>query len=274
MKLRAMPDNKLLLTLTGLSSEEGHVRFADLLKELSNLETALREIDKGSSNAGKPTVYYRVTALSHNSPATFELEERPLVNSSDREPNHPIRELARILANLDHPQEVADVDAQILSSIASMARPVGKSLAGASIATDSVSFELDSTIPRKIRDLLRPAEEYGSVAAGMLDAINIHEGANVFTLYPDVGAPKISCNFPKALLPQALEAIGNFVEIRGQFRKRRSARFPFAATVNELERLPGQEEAPSLMDLRGIAPDLTKGLASVEFISKMRGVSA
>lgn len=268
MRIEQMPDNKLRLTLSGFASENGHVRFSDLVKELSSLETALVELDRGSSNRRRQTVYYRVTEISHNSPAVFELEEVPV--SAEIVPNAPILALAKILGGINSFEAMAEVDSSVLTSIASMARPVGKTVAAATIQTNGFVFELDRRVPARVQEILRPVEEYGSSAAGMLEAINIHNGANQFTLYPDVGAKRIACHFPKDLLPRALEGIGRFVEISGEFRKRRAARFPFAASVTALEVLPDDSEIPDVINLEGIAPEMTGGLSAADYLEKIR----
>lgn len=45
-------------------------------------------------------------------------------------------------------------------------------------------------------DALAVEEECEGAIEGMLEQINLHHGANVFYIYPEIGPRKISCHFP------------------------------------------------------------------------------
>jgi hypothetical protein len=121
--------------------------------------------------------------------------------------------------------------------------------------------------------LERPPAElaaYGFVR-GKLEAIDLHDSANVFKIYPQVGPSKIACHFPNALLDDAIRAVNHSVEVHGMLSYRANEPFPYAvevARITDLER--ENEEPPAFEDLVGSAPDLTGGVPAEDWIAERR----
>jgi len=107
----------------------------------------------------------------------------------------------------------------------------------------------------------------------VLEAINVHDGANVFRIFPDVGPSRVTCHFPSLLERDAVQAIRRFVEVTGILRYKAAADYPHEIEVRALEVLPLEEDLPSLEDLRGSAPDCTGHLLSEEFVRGLRDVA-
>lgn len=76
MPTRAEREHKIRLVLNGLASEGGHVRASDLQRELYLLLAFLQKAEEAPAEGSDTSVYYVVTALRHDSPATIELEAR------------------------------------------------------------------------------------------------------------------------------------------------------------------------------------------------------
>jgi hypothetical protein len=68
-----MNDNKFTLVLKGDEADDS-LRLSDLIDQLDSLKAILNQLDKRISGRKSPGLYYRVTKLSMNSPATIELE--------------------------------------------------------------------------------------------------------------------------------------------------------------------------------------------------------
>lgn len=64
--------------------------------------------------------------------------------------------------------------------------------------------------------------------------------------------------------------IGREVRAKGKLTYRSRENFPAYIQVQELEILPPDEDLPSIMEIKGIAPNLTGGKSSEEFIRGLR----
>ena len=123
---------------------------------------------------------------------------------------------------------------------------------------------------RSIDRLLGPESIQTGSISGKLDAINVHNKVNKFYLYPAIGPKKVMCRFPENMVREAIGAIQGHIEVTGTFKYRRRDFFPYEIEVDKFQLFPPISELPSLMSLRGIAPDATGGLDSVAFVRERR----
>jgi hypothetical protein len=63
------------------------------------------------------------------------------------------------------------------------------------------------------------------------------------------------------------------VRVDGTLRYKWLSPYPYAVTATDIEIYPPEDQLPTIMELRGIAPDATEGLKAEEFIEKIRGRS-
>ena len=162
------------------------------------------------------------------------------------------------------------IDTEILESFRTLIRPVGKTIKSAALLFNDTVVELTEQIGDRIDRALAVEEEcYGS-AEGMLEQINIHREANTFHVYPEVVATKISCEFSKSILDDALYGVGKRVDVFGLLRFRTGSNFPHQIIAERISVFPTDQELPDWEDLRGRAPDTTGGLSSEEFIRELR----
>ena len=104
---------------------------------------------------------------------------------------------------------------------------------------------------------------------GMLEMLDIH--TNQFRIYPIVGAKKIDCYFSDDDLQQkVIAAINRYVNVEGEFKYKKFAKFPYAAKITDIEIYPNEKELPTLFDLYGVAPNATGNLSSESFVRKNR----
>jgi hypothetical protein len=113
-------------------------------------------------------------------------------------------------------------------------------------------------------------EECEGAVEGRLEQINIHEGANNFHIFPEVGPRKLTCHFPTRLYDDAVSAVGKRVEVTGTLRYRLGANFPHQIAVTQIEAYPPETDLPDWDDLRGRAPDAINGLSSEAFVRELR----
>jgi len=119
----------------------------------------------------------------------------------------------------------------------------------------------------------RPSAELAShgFVRGKLEAINLHDSANVFTIYPRVGPSKIACHFPTALLDDAIHALNHSVEVHGVLSYRDQEPFPYSVEVARITDLElDVEEPPAFEDLLGCAPGLADGVPAEDWIATRR----
>lgn len=253
------------LILEGLASEDGHVPFATFLQELQHLRAALKAV--GGPRRG---VGYRVVELSHASPAIVGLES---VQTAGHEPTSDtaILDLGRLLSDIEEEDaEPGEHAPAAVTNLIQMTHPVGRRVASAKLDVAGRTFNLGLSFRERGERLLAPEEHYDGAIRGMLEAINIHEGANRFWIYPDIGPSRVSCHFVRELEETALGAVGRFVEVRGVFYRKLVARFPHRAEVKVMEVYPPEEELPTLEELRGAVPGVTGDLSAEEFVRRIR----
>jgi hypothetical protein len=258
--------NRITLILEGIPESEGRIRLATFISELQNFSAALSRIYRETAE-GKAATVFNVVELSYNSPmkvvvaaATGQEHVAALVTQRFE----AVTEAVTTGGSLD------TYDADLLNDLRSLARPVGTQLKYATLLINDNQFELTDEVTKRVDTALEVDEECSGYIEGRLEQINIHEGANTFHIYPDVGPRRVSCHFPNALLDDAIFAVGRKVEVSGLMKYRHGAAFPHAIAVNGIESFPPDDELPTWEDLRGRAPNATGALSSEAFVREMR----
>ena len=130
--------------------------------------------------------------------------------------------------------------------------------------------DASQTLPDQRRD----ASVLGSVS-GKVEAVNVHGNKPVFFLYPVSGPFKVRCRFePSLLLDDLREAIDRHTTVYGMLDYEVGEPFPVEVVVERVEVSPPDTELPTLRSLIGIAPDLTGGIDSVEYVRGLRDAEA
>jgi hypothetical protein len=266
-----MAEHRLTLTLEGLPADDGHVRLTDFLRELQLLSSTLLRAERAIAPEGRPGTTYRIVDLSHSSPARVVIEAYAKRQSPD------LRRaiIGTVFAALSQLQknEVPDVvDAEFLEDLHEMARPVGKTLARVTLASNNNEEVVFSPKFREtVAEILAPQLAAHGFIRGKLEAINLHGSANVFKIYPHVGPAKVACHFPSALLDEAIRAVNHDVEVHGLLRYRTHDPFPHAVEVARIVVLEREREGPpGFDDLLGRAPHLADGIPAEDWIARKR----
>lgn len=258
--------------LDGLESEGGHVRADEFVDRVGYLLEALNGIDRIIGDSPTPKLYYRVVQLSHSSPVKLTIE--PVVKRGTRVPSDYItrcrtRFFRDLTAIRTMSKETEEIDLDVLEDIERLVFGVGQEFKAAGIKNGEDAVELDRQFENNVKKLTGEEDtSYGSLE-GKLDTANIHGNISRFWIYPTVGAQKVRCDFlpgNKLLIRQAL---GEYVRVEGLKFFRASSPFPFRIKVRDFEVVSTKEAVP-IERLRGIAPDATGGMSSIEFIRKIR----
>jgi hypothetical protein len=261
-------DDRITLIIEGLPEDEGQVRLGAFMSQLQNLSATITKLDR-EANEGKQATQYRIAELSYKSPVRIVIEPHNL--SKQPYVGHAIVEsLGRVTHALENGEDLSGLDADLLEDIRGLAKPVGKSVANVTLLFNDHRFDLTPKVAAKVDTALAVDEECEGYIEGMLEQINLHDGANVFYVYPEIGPRKLTCHFPTRLYDDAVSAVGRKVEVYGTFRYRSGASFPHQVQVSQIEPFPPISELPDWDDLRGMAPDATGELSSEAFIRELR----
>ena len=262
--------NTIEFTVDGLARYSGDITLGGFLYQLRNLYEALRLTDRLLSKSPRTTAIYRITDLSHSSPATVEIAATP--KSPD----------------IDHTEEILDglvgsmnqiakdgtapnwVNRDLLKRLRDLNGPVGRSVQAATLRREGHAVELTQLLKAKIEVILAPEDTFEGSLKGRLEAINLHDQTNTFRIYPPAGPSRVTCHFPKELREEAIRALDRDVVVAGVLRYKANAPFPEEIDVKGIDVLPGVADLPTLIDLKGAAPEATGRQTPAEFVRKLR----
>lgn len=263
-----MTSHRVKLIVDGLDQDEGDVRLEVFVKELQKLQSALARADESVAD-GERCSYFAIVGLSHSSPATIELEARVIKNRQDYR-DSAIKILTDAIASVERGEFTPDADYELLADIRELAAPVGTSLRSAHLVVDGASHYLTENIATKINTFLADQEECFTTVEGMLERVNVHDDANVFTIFPYVGAKRVKCHLPQELADKGLSAIRRRVAVSGVAKYRKFAAFPHEIQADDLQIYNVEDDLPTFDDLRGMAPDATGTMSAEDFVREMR----
>ncbi len=266
--------HQITWTVEGPDKENGHVRADEFIDKVDHLLSALNGVDRVVSGTSQPTLYYRIVALSHSSPISITIEPVVKTNVIRNPPRDYIavrhhrffQELEAIGRNAPVSE---DIDDALLEDFRDLAAGRGEAFTAAKISNHEAQVAIDETFEANVTRLL--GEEYASYGSveGKLEKLNIHGKARRVWLYPTVGADKILCDFPPGTRQQILAAADHYVRAQGYKYFRPQSLYPFRVKVLEFEVIESDEDG-SLSQLRGIAPDATGEMSSVDFVRSIR----
>lgn len=261
-------DDKITLIIEGLPEDEGQVRLNAFMSQLQRFSGTVSKLDREANN-GKHTTYFRIADLSYSSPIRVVLVPQPLPKQA-YSGGAIIDSLARVTTALENGDDLSGLDADLLEDIRGLAQPVGKAIKSAALVFRGHSFALTEGVAHKLDAALATDETCAGAVEGMLEQINLHDSANVFHIYPEVGPRRVTCRFSTRLYDDAVSAVGRRVEVFGELHYRRGAKYPHHIAVGQIEAFPPDLELPDWDDLRGRAPDATGGMTSEAFVRELR----
>lgn len=262
-----------------------NVRLTDFLQQLEALRTSLRRTE--SLVTGQETLDWEIVALSHSSPATVVLE--PILPPEDepdeerkgkrkRKRKRPDPRAKVVNRFFDYMQSLTyrasappEMDRETLRAFQDLTAPVRHDRVRATISNGSKSVEIVGAVDATVNQLLAPRFRETGAVEGRLEYLNIHGGKYRFRIWPEVGPARVQCIFPKSKLSDARNAVGFNVRVSGELVFRERDEFPFRVHVEDIERLPEDDELPKMSDLLGaVSAKYLKGMSSEDFIAAVR----
>lgn len=265
-----MKSSKFKITITGADADNS-IRLGDLVDQLNAVKASLNQVDIAVTGERTPSLFYRITSISMNSPAVFEFEAVPIANKS--KPIHGRRvvsKFTRDLKTLIAGKRPKEADLDLMESYGALVRPMHSHLSQIQLQYDNVDMDLPRNLDTRIDSILGPDQtELGSVV-GHLDAIDIHNKRNFFKVYPVVGPSSIKCSFREGMLREAVDGINHFVRISGELHFKKTEKFPHLIKVSKIDVLPKRTDNAILSGLRGIATGALGSVSSHEYVERVR----
>lgn len=256
--------------MEGLPEDNGNIRAAIFASELQSFLSLLRETNFHLARYRKSTFDLKIIDLSHRSPATVVFEAVPK-DTEDYDWFEPtINHVFDLFEDIQEQVPMATVDNRLLEALQKFVKPLGQKIDSLKIMTDGRVIKANKEFSAKVDLAIAPEENFPGSIRGVLEYLNLHDENRTFRIYPDIGPSKVNCIFPDELTERAIKAIRSFVEVHGILHQKKVADFPNEIEVQDIDIFPPDDELPTLSDLRGMSPDATGDLTSVEYVRKVR----
>ncbi len=261
--MRLMSANQITVRLVGSDEDNGAVRFDDFRSFCESVSKCLRKSETLVSSQ-PPRTRYRIADLRCAS-ATITLQAIPPVDGPDR--REEVLSLFQDTVDRLQTGRPPDrrVDRESLEAFHDLISPLHHKTKEVWIGSSLLTVQYEVNIQNILGSSV-PSE--GSVS-GTLERVNVHNSSEFF-LFPPLRGCRIKCAFPDSMFEQVREAIRGNVTVWGKLYFQPDRPFPHQVHVDKMELHPPDDHLPSLRDLKGIAPDSTGSLSSVEFVRAIR----
>jgi hypothetical protein len=270
-----MADAEITIELEGIPEDGGDVRLGEFIEELNAIRSALRLTERQVVRSDAQAVDYKIVNLSHSSPATVTIgmtSRDPVYKDTPRRISRRFTSSLRLVRQ-GH-RYASRLDTRTLEAFQGITAPTKKHIARLKVTGErNHSVHIDQQFERSLARLLEGDESERDEIIGRIERVDIH-GKNQFDMYPIIGSPRIRCTAPGRLQKAIFAAIGRTVAVDGWALYRKDSPFPYAMKVEAVgEPMAGDDELPTMADLRGIAPDATGGEKPEDFIRELRDAS-
>lgn len=254
-----MPQSATLdIVASGSPETTGQVLFVDFRNLLDNLTQCLREVERRVAGTAKmPLVVSKLEIGS------ARICLAPLAtNDAEALGGIVIAEFKNTINRLESGGVIEprprEKELLLFRKLVEPFQGNGKSLKVAGIKTTSRFL---NNVDKLIRDSM---PSHGSVK-GRAERLNVHN-CNEFTLYPPITGYSIICRFNDALFEKVRGAIKHNVTVHGRMHYMADGPFPERVEVESIDIHLPDDQLPPLASLRGLMPDATGSLTTLEFI--------
>jgi len=255
-------DKTLRVRLVGADEDNGVVRFDDFRAFCENLARCLRKVESIVGTESAP-IEYRVVGLKTAS-ASVTLEALPPSNGRDCR-DEVLSLFRHTVSDLQAGSTVDPrFDRDALEAFRGLVRPLRRSKE-VWIEDSCLTSEYEATIER----ILGTSIPTDGAVSGLLESVNVHNRRQ-FVLYPPIPGHRIRCVFPEAMFDDVREAIKSNVTVWGTLYYQQDRAFPHMVHVTRMETHPPDRGLPTLRSLKGVAPDCTGGIESVDYVRSVR----
>lgn len=262
-----MSEFQISFVLKGRDRGNDLVRAGDFVLFLQRLIACLAAVDEAVN--GEVAHYPRITAL-HASSAAATLE--PVVHETKWPKRHVFRTPAASFRDLigavqRHEQAPDWADVEVLQKMRELTE-MPEHVRSAELIADDVAVSIDDAFRVSIDELIGGEVRSVGTVIGRLDAVNVH-AARIAYLYPADG-PRVACEFSEESTAPVFAALRKRVRVVGMVTRRLNSNRPVRVQIAHIEVLPEISELPLFASLVGSSPDLTGGVSSEEYLSRLR----
>ena len=190
------------MQLRGAASDGEHVRLGEFLVQLRALQLALIRTEQMISDEERPSTYYRITDLSHSSPATVVLEAAPYRRERPVDVGEQV--IKKFFVGLKQISETGlvseDYDRATLETYQKLSQTLQRNITEIKLSTPGYQISITPEFAARIEHLLGSDVVREGAIDGMLEAIYLHNKVNKFYIFPSVGPAKVTCHFPEEMM--------------------------------------------------------------------------
>lgn len=259
---------RVTLTVRGELREISLESFVLILRESHSI---LQELDKAISEQRNGTLKWVISGLQSGS-AVIEAESRVTRGDEDFGP-----EVVQHFIDGIHVIQIQGVTPArfSLDSMFSM-RKIVRTLGTNGVSTLDVavpeldkSVELSSEAETNVQALVGVHHKSIGSVEGRLELISIHQRSRRFNVYHSITRKAVRCNLPKEIENEVVGSLGRRVIVSGLVSYNIRGE-PLSVNVDNLRVLKEENYLPSIDDMLGMAPDITGGLTTEDYIRRLR----
>jgi hypothetical protein len=261
---------RITIRLIGSDKDGGDVRLSEFIDQLEAFRDALKQTERILSGRDQQSIYYKIVGLSHSSPAELILEGV----SPPRSPISAAKLTGGFISGLrgirTRKKPPANSDLASLEAYKKLAAPLQRNVRRIEVFDDSRKvIPIDHVFTEKVEEIIGPdTVAFGSIS-GRLERVNLHNSLT-FDIYPTVGPPRVRCIFQSDLKQKVKSALDGYCTVSGKLRYKQWDQYPYRIDANDIDSHQSNDELPSLHDLRGLAPQSTKGMSAEDFVRSIR----
>lgn len=262
----------IIITIESAESDREHVSLNDFSFQLEALRKVLSNTESSLSGE-QAEIDWQIVDLKHSSPAEIVLRPIDAHTDADKEDiisetvNRVIGCFKMLSENIPPPAEMSQ---QLLGHYKNFSDKVQKGILRVSLKSGTDTVKVNENVKAAIEAVTLSETKSVGTVEGRLEFLNIHADRNIFRIYSAIPPEKVNCFFPPDKIEEAREALGRKIRVSGELTYPKGNDFPRDVKVQTIELLPDDDDLPSLMDLRGVAPDVTGDLSSEEFVRNLR----
>lgn len=267
-----MANKRITFRLIGSKGDGGHVRLSDFIDQLEAFSEALRQTERLLSGQDRHFVYYRIVALSYQSPATVTIEGVSAKEAPVR-PAEVMRTFMTDVRALSHKKPPAKLDLAMLEAYRDLAGPLEKHIQHVEIVeAKNKVIPIDQAFTDNVNEVIGPDSfSFGSIS-GHLERVNLHN-VRRFEIYPTVGPKRVKCDFRPDLKLKVKKALDSYVTVSGRLRYKQWDKYPHAVDARDIDIHEDEGRLASLHDLRGVAPKATGTMSAEDFVRSIRNAN-
>lgn len=269
-------DPTITIEFEGDPDENGDVRLVDFADKINAFMAALRATEALIPDEARERVYYRVVELRKESPAFMAVMP---VSQSDETRKAIARTFEDAVRAANAPAPRGQAIRKLLPELrpfAALTPTSDRHIRKMTVKVHGVRSKKIILLPQRPdwipvvvdQELAEPDYSYGSLA-GRLERLDVHEGANKFSLWPKIG-PRVTGTFSNNVKEVIAGGFDKYVRVYGRIKYPPGEAYPREIDhISEVEVFESDEQLPRLSDLRGIAPDATGGMNIRDFVESL-----